>query len=358
MRVVIAQRFAPFSHNLHGTSCVIPGSAIKATIYGTRLFLHDICAHLSQPIGEVIFEGIEGPIEEFTVQQDLEKQIVKIRGRGKNGYFFYTLKAHTNTLQLSLHKAPINTRLIGLGEIISPGEEKSILSNLLTLDPSSKKLERLSLGSHKKQEWERIYQRKDLREILPFWFFLGQQLPPPIFSKNRTPSMLEECKSALAENKPEKTEELLLDLIRICFDGIFNPIAQDTYYQGLRINPLSSECSPLALLTEGTHLIRSFFVQTSSNQLKLLPHLLPQLHCGRMQGVYWGKGNNLELEWRQKKIRKVLLEVKRETFELILPSEIQQCRMINLSTKEKKSIFKPFNLELSEGRYFLDRFES
>ncbi len=148
-------------------------------------------------------------------------------------------------------------------------------------------LERLSLGSHKKQDWDLVTRRLDLAEILPVWFSLGQWTPPVPYTP--APSLLEEGD--------------FLAAFRAGFSDLFVPRNTDLQHHGFDLPPIVGD--PLALLTEGAKKIRALFIE-EGERLSLLPHLPLKFHAGRMTGLQtkWGE---LSIEWSKKRLRRALL---------------------------------------------------
>jgi hypothetical protein len=67
MNLTIAEKFCPFSHT-PGSSCLIPGTWWSVQAFPTRLCF----SHRDQRI-EISLE-LTGPVELFTLEQDLEKK--------------------------------------------------------------------------------------------------------------------------------------------------------------------------------------------------------------------------------------------------------------------------------------------
>jgi len=77
MKIKIAERLRPFSHT-PGASCLIPGTCFAVTAFPTllRIDQHEIKLKLT------------GPVSNFTLQQDLEKNCVFVFGKAKEGHLY------------------------------------------------------------------------------------------------------------------------------------------------------------------------------------------------------------------------------------------------------------------------------
>lgn len=223
---------------------------------------------------------------------------------------------------------------------------------------STPHLELLSLGSHKKQQIERILERGDVKEIFPILFMLGQYCMRER-SKNKEGSLvfIKILQDHLKQSKHDRVVSDLLPLIKSSFSGIFVPHLKDTFHLGYTFPKLSQNPpSPFTLLSELYFSIRSFFILKESKSLYLLPHLPPELFCGRLLQLK-EEGLSLDLEWTKKELR--LLKIKAssdQSLKLCFQKPIQKCR---IRVDNKSSIFKnksTFNFEKSKT-YFFDRFE-
>ncbi len=152
MKITIAQKLAPFSHT-PGAQCLIPGTTCLVEAFPTLIRFHDFEYKIA----------VQGPVTGFTLLQDLEKNCVFIFGKGKEKFYRFRLRASDGGFELLCEKskkkeffaAPIDFYLPPIWE-------------------------RLSLGSHKKQDWDLVARRLDLKEILPVLFCQGRgTLPPP-----------------------------------------------------------------------------------------------------------------------------------------------------------------------------------
>ncbi len=223
---------------------------------------------------------------------------------------------------------------------------------------STPHLELLSLGSHKKQQIERILERRDVAEIFPILFMLGQYCKLER-SKNKEGSLvfIKKLQDHLKQKKHDCIVSDLMPLITSSFSGLFVPHLEDVFHLGYTLPRLSKNPpSPFTLLSELYFSIRSFLILKESKSLYLLPHLPPELFCGRILKLK-EEGLTLDLEWTKKELR--LLKIKAtsdQSLKLCFQKPIQKCR---IRVDNKSSIFKnksTFNFEKSKT-YFFDRFE-
>ena len=321
----IANRLRPFSH-LPGSCCLIPGTSYEVEIFPSLIRFYDLGKGKRELIDEIVVEA-EGPLKEFTVMQDLERGCVSVWGEG-----------------LSYHVLPT----LEIVETKNPKVEK----------PASH--EKLSLGSHKKQEWEMVKKRCDFREIFPLWFRLGSLTVPggPLKGKKGIFSLLEECKEKIDTHRPERILCSFERLFLAGFRSMMVPRLVDEDYLGI----LPVECepgseTPLHLLSEGARLIRSLFITQKKNKIAILPNLPPEFFAGRMIQLNCDAGE-VDLEWTKKCVRQMVFRAKKDgevCFDF--PSSVNRFR-VRVHPKEKGEVLlcgKP--LEIKSGTtYLLDRF--
>lgn len=271
MKIAISEKLKPYSH-LPGTSCLIPGTTLRAQVYPALIRIDN----------QEIPLPIEGPVKDFTVQLDLEKGCINVWGHTAKGYMRYAIWPGPDSFAIVADKFPSDFK-IQRGQI--------------TKLPFSK--ERLSLGCHKAQDWCLTNRRLAMEEIFPFWLRLGQMTPE-------------------VQNGPHEGVAALLDLPPCIsslsqlylagFKGILDPRLHDDDYQGFNLPDLTTNnpLSPLVLLTEGARLIRSLFIRQEGPTIKILPSLPTEFHCGRFINIQYPKFGTIDLEWSKKTIRKMI----------------------------------------------------
>lgn len=289
MTIQIAARIKPFSHSL-GAKCLLPG-----TLEVVEAFPHFI------RIGNIAIALDNDPFTHpFTLQQDLEKKCVWVFGKS----FRYKIQARPDGFEIkekdktSFFNAPVR--------LCFPLE-----------------VERLSLGSHKAQDWDLVSRRMDFKEILPPLFFLSQQ-----FSHLSLPT------SGMCSLGDIQTVYLS------SFEGILVPK-----------NYLDKE----KLLSQLFQDIRSLFFTESDTGYHII--MDPSFPEGRMMNLQTKMGS-LDFEWSRYRIRRAIFRAKKTGKVLWkLPEKICSFRT-KMSRNGKgctNSAFDPFLVE--EGNtYFLDRF--
>lgn len=322
--ITIANRLRPFSH-LPGNKCLIPGTAYVVQAFPALLRILDF----SEKVIKEVSLDVEGPLKNFTLLQDLERGCVTVFSEK---YHYHVLP----DLEVVFKKNPD----------LQPLENK----------------ETLSLGEHKKQNWESVKKRCDFREIFPFWFRLGSLLPLPkcSYPSSGMFSLLEACKEAIDNHAPENILPAFQKLFLAGFENILIPRLQDTDYQGILPfhTPLAST-SPLYLLTKGAEYIRSLFITSHENEIAILPNLPPEFFSGRLINILCPPYCEIDIEWTKKSVRKVVLK----TFEegnlfLHFPPSLKTFRL----RTSKKNLGISFRcgdpLEIKSGSvYLLDQFQ-
>jgi len=324
MKIRVRERLLPFSH-LPGVSAVIPGTRSFVKVFPTRLILN-----------ETVFDfPLRGATEGFTVVKDLERGEIRVFGK----WFEYILKKKERGITLNFTRSPW-------------GREE----RLLIADASSLELprEKLFLGCLKAQDVEKIRQRRNLSEILPFIFHLGKWTPAILENKVGTTRLLNQLHELIQKREALKAEKMLLTLFRVGFHGLFCPRLKDEDYQGLiEEEDIVEAASPFPLLHEGSHLIRSLFIQEEGSLLYPLPCLPPSLHAGRLIT------DEIDLEWSKKVLRRMILRPTTDRqIQLKLQSELKRFRLRTNLKEKGKVIAKEVPLGLRSGEiYFFDRFE-
>jgi len=316
MKITIAERLRPFSH-LPGASCVIPWSSFKVQAFPALL----IFENLNTSEKHEYKLGWKGPVNEFTLELDLEKGVVWVYGK--------TLDGHRRIcIEMQEAGIAIDKTLIIPGTRLMPHP-----------------IERLSLGMSKKLDWELVLRRQEMAEILPIWFRLGQMVP-----KGGTASLFQECDKLDVTN-------LYLKLFLVGFEGILTPRLADTMHQGIVSEKILG--SPLILLTEGAKYIRALFFKESEESWDFLPCLSPEFHAGRFVQLTTKAGDKIDFEWSKKVLQKVVIHAESDREIVIcLPKPLTSCRLRS-SLKEKGRrhfLEKPLILRQSQ-KLFLDRFE-
>lgn len=305
MRILISERFKPFSH-VPGTSTILPGLGYQVEIYPCLIRIYDL--KQSRPLLLVERDlDFKGPVEQFTVFNDLEKGRITVSGKTQEGWIRYHLVGSADLfgVRLFVERAPLGTSLHNK-ETIDLLETSGSFQPYVIPHTS-----RLFLGCHKAQDWEAMRRRLSLQEIFPHWHRLGQLIPQNISQRSDEGnlSLLETCRQDFINTKPEIGEKNWLKLILGGFNSGLVPQLEDSLYQGFvpSVSQKSLPISPLILLSEGARLINRLFVQDDENTLSILPYLLPCLPSGRLVDLSLKRGGFLSLEWTKKTIRRLML---------------------------------------------------
>jgi hypothetical protein len=317
MRIKIALKLRPFSHR-PGIRCMVPYSTWEAQIFPAKILFHD----LLKGGREELSIPWQGPVRGFTVLQDMERGRIEVFGKAQNGYSRYFITA--DGLDFSNKKIPL------------PFIRKA------DLPPS---LKRLSLGIHKKQDWDLIERRLEMEEVFPFWIRLAQIIPESPLVPIGTAVLLKQNKLELA--------------FQAAFQGILCPSLHDENYLGLipesKIDP---GLSPIGIIHEGARQIEALFFKEEDETVHLLPKLPKELHAGRFINLTTSSGDLIDIEWSKKQLKKVIVRPSaNHSMRLKLQSQIHSFRL-RTNARQKGQLFKHDQpLELQEGQtLYLDRF--
>lgn len=348
MHIKITERLRPFSHT-PGMYCILPGSSLRLQIFPALLVVHDLSEAEPQLMAEIPVP-VKGPVKEFTIQLDLEKSALHVWGESDQGYFRYQIRSAPQPFHMLLESDK------GLSSW-SPNpsfnhasfQVQKISSQPKNYSPAL--IDRLSLGSHKSQDWDMVKRRGELVEILPAWLRLGQLIKvPDNISYEGTAALLKVCQNA---SKLE-AYEAFQNLFNVAFEGVLSPSLKDNQHQGFELALPPSSLSPLILLTEGAKAIRSLFIRAHKNEIFVLPCLPPQFHCGRFLQVRCDHLGLLDVEWTKKAIRCMVFHAETtESIHFHFPKDVLRFRLNGQSYPAGKPI------DVEKGQlYTFDRFQA
>lgn len=318
MTIQIATRFRPFSH-VSPTLCLIPRTRFAAEICPVQLKIFD------PENGKVLFEKkfTFGPLKEFTVTLDLEKEFIEVSGFSKNGFIRY----HITPGQISFLK----------------GSDESFQYNCDAMEHPLRA--RLSFGVHKAQDAALMFRRLDLQEILPHLFLLAQSVPKI-------------ADTTLAFDLMPDFEKIQ-NFIQAGFKSLFFPRLDDETHLGFPpLRTDETQASPLVLLQKLYPIIVQFFFQESTQEWHFLPHLPKDCHVGRVVDFVTAKGHTLSIEWTKKTIRQVTITAFCDDhYSFKFSPDIKRCRL-STKTDVLDTISNNAEIPLQKGvQYRLDRFE-
>ncbi len=367
MRISIAERLRPFSH-VPGISTILPGRGYQIQIFPCLIRLYHVNKGLPFLLTELSL-NFKGPVEQFTVCNDLEKGRLTVSGKTAEGWMRYHLisaQRHEG-VRLFVDRAPLNGFLVeeeGRRHVLCDKEWIDLLEASFPFEPFQIPLcDRLSLGSHKAQDWELIKRRFNLTEILPLVHRLGQLVPATskVPFPEGTLNLLEDCRQSFTQDRPERGQEKWRHFLLGCFNNLLVPQLKDNHYQGLvSVQSLDLlDISPLLLLSEAARLIRELFVQHKENTLWILPYLLPSLPFGRLLDVPLEGGGWISLEWTKKTIRRLVLYAGHDQ-EMVLRfrHDVRQYRLRqHMRDKGERKSSSSLLILQKNCHYFFDNFQ-
>lgn len=280
MMISITQKFKPYTR-VPGKHLPIPGSLLYAQVFPERWRVFSASHYL-------LFEGdmkIPGPLKNFAVFQDLH--------RGG-------LAVHSECYKYYLHPS-------GRCEVSPKG-----------LPSASFGFPLLSLGVHKHADWQKIRQRQDLKEILPFWLRLGAMVPEgeedaSLYTLGAGKLLTQVQQSILSKEKTEIVSKLH-SLFLSGYSECFLPRRFDAEHQGILTEVFQEDAKvPFALLRKSFSILMEIFVRIQDNFLEILPSLPPEFPYGRLVGVHLPQIGRLSFEWSKKTLRRVVLVASQST---------------------------------------------
>ena len=328
MTIKIAQRLFPFFH-IPGGLCLIPGSDWQVQVFPAKLKFRSLISGEEREFSLDII----GPVLDFTTSLNLEKLRVEVFGHTARGFMSYFI---------SMEEA-------GIALFFDKEKRKELIPVIWKKGKTS--CERLSLGVHKRLDWELVLRRCDLKEIFPVWFNLGKITPVTEKTEEGVAALLKECPKLDVVAHFTK-------LFLAGFKSLLVPRLCDDTYQG--IVPFAEvKASPLVLLSEGSLFIRSLFFKEDHNVFSFLPFLAPEFHEGRFVQITTAQGDLINFEWSKKLLKKVeILPCQTREVSLHFQHILKSFR-VKHSLREKgkrHSVSEPLLLEAKRALY-LDRFE-
>lgn len=326
--IKIDDTLRPFSH-LSATKFPIPFSDKGIEVFPAAIRL--------LPENKLIPLAINGPVKNFTSMLDLERGVVKVFGEAASGYFRYFVFIENGRICFYQDRG---------ASVLLENTALHLVEKL----PSSKKFEKLSLGSNKTLDWDLVKRRNSLDEIIPNWFRIGQMFACSF--KHMGPSLLQE----LMDSKGLPTKAAFLNLFHAGFSGIFYPEMIDKAHLGMNSNPLGVNQDPLASLVEGFNKIRSLLILENEASCAILPEILLFFPHGKITGIQTSFGE-IDVEWTKNHIRQMVIHCKKSIkVDFSFPKTHKNCRLKTTDLHLNLSLNCTLDLR-EDTRYFLSHFQ-
>ena len=326
--IKIADRFRPFSHT-PGAMCMVPGSNWALEAHPTEFRF--VC-------GESEFFlnlGLTGPVEGFTLEQDLERNVARVFGKAKEGYYHFQIGQFGDALVIRLSRGKsIPYTFAGKTGVFERGAQLEIASEPVLCQDH---VERLSLGMNKKLDWDLVVRRGDLREILPVLFFLGQKT---------------------SINKVNFSIQDLELFVKNQFYSILVPSKVGGQRLGLKLQEIAPHISNVEILNQAYQAIRALFIQEENGQISILPALPKEFVFGRALSLKTSRAI-FDLEWSKRKLFKVKITgIQSGILPIVWPKDIDAFRFRHSPQKKGKMVTVADEILISPGEtIYLDKFQ-
>lgn len=358
MQIQINEKLKPFSH-CPGTCFLLPCTNLYFKIFPALIKVYQN----DNEIFEITID-IHAPLNDFTIQQDLERGCLIVSGKQANSIIRYVIKAENNAIVFDLKKGPSEGINISYGKnklSLLESNPVSIPFKSLEVFPAPIHFETLSLGNNKSQNWNQIQSRLDFKEIFPLWVRLSQLTPQAVSQpKGGTTHLLDQCRDYL-NNTTRKDH--ILDFFKnfylAAFEVGLSPSLTDNLFHGFNLPPVEKG-DPLYLLHKGCELIRSLFFDSKakSNEILILPNLPSQFVSGRYINLICDFGV-VDVEWSKGLIRRMLFKPNQNaSLNFHFQSEIRSFRLKKLKSNDsiRHKANEPLSFE-KDLNYFFDCFE-
>lgn len=365
--IEVTEKFRPFSHQ-PGIQIPYPLLQLVFIVYPSKIKIVDWRA--DQKVLMTLKFKFKSSCEKFTAFYDLHKNVIQIQSHLEEGYVEFTLKYDQRkkhfTLSLDRHqeeylsfevKRPQKTSVIR--RRLTKKKPLILFKDLEAKLP--KGLEVLFLGCHKKQEVEKIFARKDLKEFLPLWFLWGQTSPVKTSrsQKEGTLTFLSHIQEKLDKKEHDQLGPYLKKMMSSSFAPMMVPYLEDFKHWGFHLPRLtSSRVSPWLILSEIYQMTRKFFISQKGHDLYVLPHLPKELPSGRLIRVR-EKSLTIHLEWTKKRIRRMIIFASKNTDVVMhFQNNVKQFRLKTSHSGSGRALQNHCELQLKKNKtYYFDRFE-
>jgi hypothetical protein len=356
MRITIAQRFAPYTHQV-GQMCLWPGQPVALCLYPAEITCYRLDQWPLQPC-KTINLPVVGPVTKYAAHLDMERAALRLSGQSHNGYFCYLLQCNDGAITYQLER-------MSQGEKDRLADKNVVIQSLECMPVLPK--ERLALGCHKAQDWMAMQRRALLAEWLPAWHWMGQWHGCNVVidaAWQTESSLLGALACAVQTGAAEEAAAYLKDLYAVSFNDFFVP-AESLWRRLGALQPPTTQADPLAVLRSGASLIRALFLQYSDSTLQLLPCLPQELHAGRYLDGVCGSLATVDFEWSKHCLRRLIvrpLQAGPLTLRWPHPGKLCRLRMQHAEGCNAKDASSPYRngqtIELAVGTtYYFDCFE-
>ncbi len=314
MPIVISQKLRPYS-KLSSVTAALPLTGARATVHPARLLLQNGAKML-------LFDwDLAAPLSDFTVFLHLDRAEIFVFSRELR----YRITAKEGIL---FEKTPKNFKYA----------KNEIIPVPFTSIERPATMERLFLGVDKAQDVDMMRRRMDLKEILPFWFALGQLLPCPA--------------PCIAGAAGLVQSGQLEEGYKTGFSSLFAPRLNDEDFQGiLPPERVAGDASSLAVI--GYQKIRELFFSESGGRFSILKNLPAAFTAGRLINLNCAPYGVWHLEWTKKMIRRAIFKSHRQgELSVIWPSKIRSFRLNGKNVSVKEAI-----LVQKDSSYYFDCFQ-
>ena len=260
--IEITTKFRPFSHE-PGVMVPYPLLNLVFIVYPTKLKIVDW--KNSQKIILSLKFKFKTPCKKFTVFVDLLKQVIEIDCELEDNFARFRLAYDEKKGHFYVSLVRYKEEFLGF-EVKRPNRTSIIRRQLTTKKPLilfkdlDQKIikfpEKLFLGCHKKQEIESVFNRKDLREFLPFWYLWGQFCTAPSVSdhKEGTLVFLTHLQESIDKKEHNSIAPYLKHIISSSFAPMMVPHLEDFRHWGFFLpKHTSTRTSPWLILSELYH---------------------------------------------------------------------------------------------------------
>ncbi|MBB65258.1 MAG: hypothetical protein CMO81_09365 [Waddliaceae bacterium] len=361
----IAKRRQAISHRA-GTLCALPGARFALELFPTKWRVLKLSGDEDLCVAEVDV-NLSGPLKDFTILQDLDRAQVVLSAHAKEGFFRIVLQAMKEEQGISLYcdRSPESGFPIqGKGSFLSDDIDTVLLKGQKvclgkeSLVPSLP-LTSLCCGVHKKADWALVERRKDLREILPYWFHVASLLP--LNEKQVVPLRWKESIEAVEAKAHDQIGVALIDLWDSAFEGMWVPRLSDFRHLGIEV--AKEECAPFDLLAYGARYISQLFLREEELGFSVLPSLPKELFCGRFMNVSMGEWGTVDIEWSKKQIRRMVFRASKNgellfTFQNFIRSFRLRQDGPSFQDRRGKTCESGKTISVESGKvYYLDHFQ-
>jgi len=314
----------PFSHSF-GQKVLFPSTDLICQIFPNLILISKL-GKKDKAI-EVKLD-VKAFIEDFTLETDYQKNALRVFGKAEGSFLEYILFISERGLEIKLKRfeSKLKVDVENQAAFLKKGDTLVLSENVQFLKQAS---EKLFLGVSKKQDMDEILKRKDLQEMLPYIFHMGQ---------------------AFDEIEPLTIDSLeeIRRLIVVKTDGFFVPTLENPHHIDCEFS--TNFKKPQEILSSIYHQIKQKLVKEEKDALILFSSMFKPFVAGKAFNLKFSDGF-IHMEWTKGFLRQVIIVLNTDR-----PINIRFAKNVKSFRLRKEGKALEAKTICEKGIYHIDRF--